>query len=685
MSTQPACALVERDGLIQCEGLPITGDLSAVINTTVGPVITPASGNPGRTRFSITYTNSAQPAIDSTRFTQLRDVVIGPILSSFAGTLGNARDTSLASNAIQVNVTLDIAPIAEAYRMTVLYGASTLPPPYTDTRIMWRMRITKYYAAGVIVQEIPLDQNDPTVWPDIGMTYLAATKELKPNFIDFPTFLVPPSWFPLTNIFAFNTQFYWDYVLPSGFLGSVGNLNINNDAFASLISVPPNALGAPFFFNAATSTFALGTTSAEIGLNILGYALSPQGASLILDSQSQTQLWDSTGVPLPVPKTPCSSFTCATAPLIFSSQWRFMRILPDWLQPAASAYRTALDGAFASSNDIKITLNADSPSSGAPSRLSSASSYYFFGDSYIFANQSQRSFKTVLVHEMMHGLGCSTGVGSNVSGAVAMSLYNHYTFTTANKPLTPTEFSDPNLKPRQFGQGVNVISNGFDINAPIDPATSSHLLRAFPMLGGSVNGIMESTISPGNIIPTGTAPNGGPSQNDYDILYCCSIFSTANAICVHENTVVNTLQGDIQIKDIQAGDLVQDASGSWVPVKHCIEIPSNINFVVIPTGALDENVPSSDLYIRSGHPILINGREVDCDDLLGATRPGCQGVVHRDATEKGRCRVYTLVTEKRTFVKMQNTLVGTWSEDGWNNYRLNDAKSSYPVFCDHQH
>lgn len=138
--------------------------------------------------------------------------------------------------------------------------------------------------------------------------------------------------------------------------------------------------------------------------------------------------------------------------------------------------------------------------------------------------------------------------------------------------------------------------------------------------------------------------------------------------------------GEKRIDQIESGDLVQNCKGEWIPVLQCIEVASCRDFILIPKGVLGEQSPSQDIYIRKGHPILVNGQEVDCERLIGTTRPGC-GTVRQEFFGKGRVSVYTLITEDRTFVNMQGVLVGTWSQSAWDNYRLNDSHSHFNAFC----
>jgi len=77
--------------------------------------------------------------------------------------------------------------------------------------------------------------------------------------------------------------------------------------------------------------------------------------------------------------------------------------------------------------------------------------------------------------------------------------------------------------------------------------------------------------------------------------------------------------------------------------------------------SLCPNTPSSVLKISPTHPMLIDGVETTGAQLVG--QPGI-----KEIRNKKGIQVFTLVTERRTFVLMQNVPVGTWSEAAFSNF-----------------
>lgn len=140
-----ACTLSEVNGEIQCSALPFASSLLVPPAAVSIPVthIVPSTGPVGRTRFTITYQNFAEAALNSTRYNQIIGFV-NNIYGSFASGLGHARDTSLASNAIDVKINVNCNSLSEAYQATILFGPA--PGPLSDgywQEECWRLRITK--------------------------------------------------------------------------------------------------------------------------------------------------------------------------------------------------------------------------------------------------------------------------------------------------------------------------------------------------------------------------------------------------------------------------------------------------------------------------------------------------------------------------------------------------------------
>jgi len=141
-------------------------------------------------------------------------------------------------------------------------------------------------------------------------------------------------------------------------------------------------------------------------------------------------------------------------------------------------------------------------------------------------------------------------------------------------------------------------------------------------------------------------------------------------ICVHEETLVKTPSGAKRIAEIQAGERCYDARGQVQRVERNLCSGATKKYVQIRRGALGKQLPSRDLLIARGHPLLLNGKEVPCEELI-------DGHMIQEIELEQPARLFTLCTEGRNFVDMQGLLVGTWSNDSLENFKQNDGFGSH--------
>lgn len=140
-----------------------------------------------------------------------------------------------------------------------------------------------------------------------------------------------------------------------------------------------------------------------------------------------------------------------------------------------------------------------------------------------------------------------------------------------------------------------------------------------------------------------------------------AIFSIDLLPCVGENTIVLTNQGSVIIKDIKTNDFVLSSNGQSHQVLFNIKFGLANEFILIKKGSLGVNRPDQDLYIRKGHPLWVRNREVYCQDLVNGKN------IVKVKLEKPMM-IYSICTQKRVFVMMNNVPVCTWSEKGWKEY-----------------
>lgn len=133
--------------------------------------------------------------------------------------------------------------------------------------------------------------------------------------------------------------------------------------------------------------------------------------------------------------------------------------------------------------------------------------------------------------------------------------------------------------------------------------------------------------------------------------------TVVETICVAGQTQVELANGQQKsISEIQEGDLVVDFKGRAVRVERNVMSGHASQFIRIPKSAFDA---SDDVLIRRGHPLLANGKfKVPCEALIGQN-----GVEEVQLDEMQS--IFTLITERETFVQMNGIAVGTWSPESY--------------------
>jgi len=145
-----------------------------------------------------------------------------------------------------------------------------------------------------------------------------------------------------------------------------------------------------------------------------------------------------------------------------------------------------------------------------------------------------------------------------------------------------------------------------------------------------------------------------------------------NVPCLHPETLVLTNNGRVSIDNLKAGSQVIDYKGESVRLVNNIRFQPSTTFYNIKANALAKGMPEKDLLIRENHPILYKGKEIDAKAL--------QKELGKAKVKKVKLNesvyVWSLCTEERTFVMMENVPVATWS----NSDLLNMNKYNYTRF-----
>ncbi len=100
------------------------------------------------------------------------------------------------------------------------------------------------------------------------------------------------------------------------------------------------------------------------------------------------------------------------------------------------------------------------------------------------------------------------------------------------------------------------------------------------------------------------------------------------AKCLLRGTLIATPTGEVAIEDLCLGDLVETISGEAKPIrwigrqtfrKSVASWHPSVMPVRISKGALDDGMPSQDLYISAGHALYVDGALVRAKDLVNGS------------------------------------------------------------------
>lgn len=127
-------------------------------------------------------------------------------------------------------------------------------------------------------------------------------------------------------------------------------------------------------------------------------------------------------------------------------------------------------------------------------------------------------------------------------------------------------------------------------------------------------------------------------------------------VCIHKDTLVLTNNGYLQIQDIRSGTIVIDKNGKEHQVIRNIEFYPTDKFIMMKSECFNNNVPNADTYLTKWHPIYIYNKEVQPFRLVKRNK-NVNNVILNNMVP-----IYSLCTEKRVFVMMNNLPVCTWAD-----------------------
>lgn len=161
-----------------------------------------------------------------------------------------------------------------------------------------------------------------------------------------------------------------------------------------------------------------------------------------------------------------------------------------------------------------------------------------------------------------------------------------------------------------------------------------------------------------NIMFYGASIGGrAPSSNDMRALELLG-FAGHSPICIHPETIVETLEkGKIPVCQVFSGMHVMSQNSSWLKIENVAKMAASKDYVKIERGALGENLPSKKIRLTPDHPILYEEKLVPVGQLADEKISGFSHEVLDEAVNS-----YTLITEKKDFVKIEGVDVMTWSK-----------------------
>jgi hypothetical protein len=128
--------------------------------------------------------------------------------------------------------------------------------------------------------------------------------------------------------------------------------------------------------------------------------------------------------------------------------------------------------------------------------------------------------------------------------------------------------------------------------------------------------------------------------------------------CLHPKTLVtiNKEGKQVNIDSLRGGDTVLDHEGNLIKIKKNIRFDRSNEFILIRKQAISVNSPSTDLLIRKGHPILYNGKKLDCAKLVD--KIGNDKVMEVRIAE--HVPVWSLATDTGAYVMTSGVPVKSW-------------------------
>jgi hypothetical protein len=266
--------------------------------------------------------------------------------------------------------------------------------------------------------------------------------------------------------------------------------------------------------------------------------------------------------------------------------------------------------------------------------------------------------------------------------------------TSVSGPPAPLNFSFPVDHRNVAFVPYNAWSNGYTGSIYISPASvtgSTAIVVIFPPNVaafylyiqsseiGPITGVVVANspagATPANITVSGFDPSTGEGNARYVGVYSSDNFTPISTVtlimvtppgstfaigefgiaflapvpCLHPSTKVLTANGEKPITEIKRKDIVKGVNGEDILVIHNLCFLPAKKYVKIPKDLISVNVPSTDLLIRRDHAILVDGKKVMPQRIVGREMVELEEPVP----------AWSLCTKRKTFVMMNGVPVAT--------------------------
>ena len=167
-------------------------------------------------------------------------------------------------------------------------------------------------------------------------------------------------------------------------------------------------------------------------------------------------------------------------------------------------------------------------------------------------------------------------------------------------------------------------------------------------------------------LTAGTVSGGTNNGSSRDIVVF-KLGIPTQVICVFPGALVYTTNGLKKIEDLRSGDILFDDRGYQIELINNVKCHSSYKgYTTFYKDCFAINVPSADLIITDGHPIRFpySNKEIRVERLANDTN-----IIRREGPIP---ETYSLVTNERIFIQMNNIPVCTWSESKFRRYSKNE-------------